>query len=699
MAEVERNVFVLEPRRQPPQGRFNLVAAVAVALVASLAYVVALTVGPAPSPTVAAAMFTAAPLLCLVALVVYWASGREPGEAAVRWAGGGLAVCFTALTLQYISFPTVSSGGGPLRTDVQSSAALYLLFHLALYAAAAAGAAQAPTTWVRSFVVTGCVLSFALAGNLVPLPLLIVDSILFTPLLTAVEIALAVLGGFATLAWAARAGQSTTPLAGWFAVALALSVADVVLNAATGSRFDPVWWSSLSLRVATFTVLAFGGLAFLLRDRKRFAGYTESELLRRESQLTVTGRITDALMANAVLLSRASSPGDVADALADSVRALTGCPRVLVIADGAPNGMVLLASRGYDEASLAVLDQLLHNPGTAASGLLHRERSFYAVGGEAIHRGCPLLAGIPADSASARMAVLPMLAAGVVRGMVAASADVVREWNDTDRAVLGALAAQGGPALARAAAHEQEHHNAEVLQRSLLPPSLPTAPGLQIACRYLPGDSAATVGGDWYDVEVLPDERVLLTVGDVVGKGIRAAAVMGMLRQSARALARVEPNPATVFDRLDGVSAELGDSGFATVLGVLFEPSTGSVTLSSAGHPPALHAGSDAAVTRLDAALAPPIGTPLGPRPQHTVPVAAGDYLVLYTDGLVESRGRTIDDGIAELMRGVQHAVSGGMSPEELAEHVLTLRRHTDDVALVVARVREDGTTTRRPAR
>src|SRR5512134_1479909 len=121
MPELERDVFVLEPRRDRPQGRFNLVAGVAVALAAALAYFAALTVRSVPPPSAAASLFTAGPVLCLVALVVYWSVSRDRAEPAVRWAAAGLAVCLAALTLQYISFPIVSPAGGPFGTDVDSS--------------------------------------------------------------------------------------------------------------------------------------------------------------------------------------------------------------------------------------------------------------------------------------------------------------------------------------------------------------------------------------------------------------------------------------------------------------------------------------------------------------------------------------------------------------------------------------------------
>jgi serine phosphatase RsbU (regulator of sigma subunit) len=691
MAELGRDVFVLEPRRDRPQGRFNLVAGLAVAVVASLAYVLALTVRSLPSPSVAAALFTAGPVLCLVALIIYWSVTSDLTEPAARWAAAGIAVSFVALTLQYISFPIVAADGGVFGTGVQSSAALYLLFHFALYAGAAVGAAGLSPRWVGPFVLGGAATALAIALDLVPLPVLIDAQVVFTPLVRGLDGVLLVMGAVATLGWVRRAGRTTTPLAGWFGVGLALSLAELGLNAAAAQRYDAVWWSSLSLRVATFGVLAFGAVGFLLRDRRRFSGYTESELHRRESQLTATGRVTDALMANAVLLSRATTPRDVADTLAESVCALTACQRVLVLEARTPLGMTVLASRGYDPASLAVLEELLADPATRAERLVGRNHPFYEVGREPILARYPLLDRIPAEAGVRRMAVVPMEAAGVVRGTVSVSSDEHREWNATDRAVLAALAAQGGPALARASLHAQEHHNAEVLQRSLLPPTVPTAPGLEISCRYLPGDSAATVGGDWYDVEVLPDRRVLLTVGDVVGKGIRAAAMMGMLRQSARALARVDPGPGQVLDRLDEVGVELGDQAFATVLGILWDPTTSCIRTSRAGHPPAVLVRGNGHAVRLDAGLSPPIGSPVGSRSEHTVPVQAGDHLVLYTDGLVESRDVSIDEGIDDLIREAERGVAAGMSTDELADHLLALRRHEDDVALLVARVREVG--------
>jgi GAF domain-containing protein/anti-sigma regulatory factor (Ser/Thr protein kinase) len=267
-------------------------------------------------------------------------------------------------------------------------------------------------------------------------------------------------------------------------------------------------------------------------------------------------------------------------------------------------------------------------------------------------------------------------------------------WSDAivlgsdDRVFLQTLAAQGAQALDRARHFELERSIAETLQRSVLPVALPRLAGAQIAARYLPGTHEVAVGGDWFDAVELPDDRVGLVVGDVVGKGVHAAASMGQLRNALRAISIERLKPPTALARLDRVASDALETSFATVVYAVADRNAGVLRFSSAGHPPPIVAYPDGRVEVLEDGRGLPLGTGLGPKyRQSVVELPAGSVVVLYTDGLVERRGRSIDEGIKGLVEAVEAAPRDA---EQLLEHVLeTLvagADRADDVAILAAR-------------
>ncbi|WP_307875029.1 PP2C family protein-serine/threonine phosphatase [Frankia nepalensis] len=194
------------------------------------------------------------------------------------------------------------------------------------------------------------------------------------------------------------------------------------------------------------------------------------------------------------------------------------------------------------------------------------------------------------------------------------------------------------------------HAVAEMLQRSLLP-EMPTVPGLTFVARYLPASDTARVGGDWYDVLSLPDGRVGLAIGDVMGHDLPAAAAMAQLRSTLRAYAWELVGPGEVLERLDRLAQGLAMDSFATVFYAILEPNTsGGATLSyaNAGHlPPLLCAAGGGPVHRLSDAHSLLLGvSDIGARDEASVALPPGSTLLLYTDGLVEQRGRDVEDGI-----------------------------------------------------
>jgi signal transduction histidine kinase/DNA-binding response OmpR family regulator len=257
--------------------------------------------------------------------------------------------------------------------------------------------------------------------------------------------------------------------------------------------------------------------------------------------------------------------------------------------------------------------------------------------------------------------------------------------------VLTQLARLVGLRLANARLYETEHRIASTLQHSMLPQSLPRVPGALVAGRYVPGSDEAKVGGDWYDVIVGPDGGLFLVIGDVVGKGVQAAAGMGQLRNALRAYLLEGYDCGTALSRLNRLVDTLGRRQFATVLCVGFDPRTRRMTYSSAGHPsPVLIEQGKTGTFLYDSALGPPIGA-LGTvsYPTRETWLSAGTRLLLYTDGLIEDRRQGIDSGLAELTADVADPTGhvDDLLDRLLAKAARQTRR--DDIALVVLEVTE----------
>jgi PAS domain S-box-containing protein len=238
--------------------------------------------------------------------------------------------------------------------------------------------------------------------------------------------------------------------------------------------------------------------------------------------------------------------------------------------------------------------------------------------------------------------------------------------------------------------YQREHTIAETLQRSLLPERLPRIEGMEIAARYLPAGQGAAIGGDWYDALELPDGRVALVVGDVVGHGLRAAAVMGQLRNAFRAYGISESSPAEVMSRVNRLVMSSEDEVMATVLYLVLDRENGELTFASAGHPPPLVLAADG-VSFLEGGRAVPIGAvePVLFREASAV-LPPGAALLLYTDGLVERRDEPLEsrlDALAETAAGADNGLEG-LCDAVLAGVIGPERMPSDDVALLAVRPR-----------
>jgi PAS domain S-box-containing protein len=284
---------------------------------------------------------------------------------------------------------------------------------------------------------------------------------------------------------------------------------------------------------------------------------------------------------------------------------------------------------------------------------------------------------------------LPLLASGAPLGALRFSFTRPRKITDEERVFLEALAGQCALALERATMFEREHTTAETLQRSLLPDRLPTVPGIILEASYLPVTRNMEIGGDWYDAFRLPDGKLAVAAGDVMGKGLTAAAGMGRVRNALRALALTDPRPAAVLAGLDRlfIATELEEQ-VTTVAYLVLDPASGDGMAGSAGHLPPLMLSVDSPPW-LDRSEA---GTPLGwasPRHQYAFRLPPGNTAVLYSDGLVENRRRGLDTGLDELVAVAAQAPAQAMEDpamllEYLLNRMLTGYEQDDDVTVLV---------------
>ncbi len=285
------------------------------------------------------------------------------------------------------------------------------------------------------------------------------------------------------------------------------------------------------------------------------------------------------------------------------------------------------------------------------------------------------------------MLVVPLSARGTVLGILKLLRLPDRDpFDEGDAATLKELAARAALSLDNARLHRAESRVATTLQRSMIPTRPPQIPGVQIAHRYLPGDSRAEVGGDWFDAIQLPGSRVALVVGDVMGHGIHSAAAMGRFRTAMQTLAALDLPPGQLLRHLDNLAHKLGDDHLATCLYAVYDPINRTCELASAGHVPPVLVHPDGTGELLEIPAGAPIGVGGVPFVAKTIDVSDGSMLVLCTDGLVEVRGGDIGAGLAALCGNL---IDPRQSPEEACDVVLD-RLHSDDrkddVALLVAR-------------
>ncbi|MFI1647466.1 SpoIIE family protein phosphatase [Streptomyces avidinii] len=284
--------------------------------------------------------------------------------------------------------------------------------------------------------------------------------------------------------------------------------------------------------------------------------------------------------------------------------------------------------------------------------------------------------------------MIPLIARDMVLGVATFyRTGPVGPFGSDDVTLAGELAARAAISIDNARLYHHEHETAVVLQRSMLPQHITPPPGIEIAHRYLPASDVNEVGGDWYDVLHLSGGRAALIIGDVMGHGIAAAAVMGRLSATVRALGRLDMPPTALLHQLEATLADLSDPMLATFLYVVCDPATGHCTVTRAGHPPPAVVQPDGTVYLVNT----PPGVPLGVGgisfTTTDISLPPGSLLVLYTDGLIEARSRDIDERLGELtglLSGPQQSLDHLC--DSLIAHLVPASAD-DDIALLAARI------------
>jgi len=287
---------------------------------------------------------------------------------------------------------------------------------------------------------------------------------------------------------------------------------------------------------------------------------------------------------------------------------------------------------------------------------------------------------------------VPLIARGAVVGCaVFARAPFSPAFSPSDIVLAQELASRAAVCIDNARLYHRERRTALALQRGLLPGQPRVPPQIEVAQRYLPV-GASVVGGDWHDIVPLAGGGAALIVGDAMGHGPEAAAVMVQLRTAAHTLADLELPPAEVLRRLDRMAAEMPAALFATCIYTVINPAGNSCVAAQAGHLPPLLISPDGQAETLGLPPGLPLGLGDDTFEATEVSLPPGATLALYTDGLVESRARPLDDGLAALRHELSTVLAKpGTTLGSACETVTqALREHgEDDITLVLARIRQ----------
>jgi sigma-B regulation protein RsbU (phosphoserine phosphatase) len=423
------------------------------------------------------------------------------------------------------------------------------------------------------------------------------------------------------------------------------------------------------------TVVRMAGIGHDVTEQRE----AERQAATAETAIGMAQRIADLQLITEAALSHLALEDLLPELLARICQALDVEDAALLLMDSDGETLVLRAARGIGHEEIGFRLAV----GGGFAGRVAAERKTLVIL-EAAHRyvASPALKEARMES----IAGAPLFVRDEVLGVLHVGSLHERRFTSDEVGLIELAAERAALAIDHARVYERERTVAETLQRALLPAKLPELPGMSAAVRYVPASDGVDIGGDWYDVIPLPGGDVGIVLGDVTGHGLEAAALMAQLRHGLRAYALENLTPAEIAERLDRLIYTPDLERLATLIYAVIAPDR-SMRFVNAGHLPPLIVSSDGSTRLLDKPGGLPIGCQAGPYTTQEAQLDPGDVLVLYTDGLVERRGESIDEGIARLRAAVATAPADA---HELADHVLRnllpWSGGEDDIALMTVR-------------
>jgi serine phosphatase RsbU (regulator of sigma subunit)/anti-sigma regulatory factor (Ser/Thr protein kinase) len=395
-------------------------------------------------------------------------------------------------------------------------------------------------------------------------------------------------------------------------------------------------------------------------------------------------RVTDVALAHL-------SPEALLDELLIRVREILDADTAAVLLlDEATDELVARAAKGLEEE----VEQGVRIPvGKGFAGRIAADRSPVII--RRVHQR-NVLNPILQEKGVRSLLGVPLLVHGRVLGVIHVGTLTERVFTEHDVELLQLVAERAALAL-HVRMYERERMMTETLQSVFLPEALPNVPGIRLASRYLPATTSAGIGGDWYDVFVVPSGEVALVIGDVAGHGLHAASVMGKIRNALRAYAVEAAAPGEVMTRLDRLMKPLGIEELVTLLYGVVDVGLSSFRFASAGHLPPVVVTRDRARFAEVEDVDPPLGIGRSHAfTEHVVPLEPGSSLLLYTDGLIERRDESLTDGLDRLRKAVASAWHAP-DPEAAIATVLSAlvgdERPPDDIALVLLQLEQEPTS------
>jgi serine phosphatase RsbU (regulator of sigma subunit)/anti-sigma regulatory factor (Ser/Thr protein kinase) len=414
----------------------------------------------------------------------------------------------------------------------------------------------------------------------------------------------------------------------------------------------------------------------------------EEELVAEIRRLSVAERVGQRaarLQRTTAALARSRTPQDVAGVVvSEGVAALGASGGALLVPAGDGEHITVPGVVGYAEDLVGALRSERMDAPLPAATALRTGEAIWLESREDRDERFPVLSAFEASSLA--MCAVPLLVGDRLLGALRFSFDTRKLFDEDERSFVLALAALTAQTLQRTELYESERQATLELQRALLPQLVSGMPGWDVAAHYSPA-GGQEAGGDFYDVIPLPDGRLAAVVGDVMGRGLEAAAAMAQIRSTIRAYAVDNPNPAVVFHRIDGFFQVLELEQLVTAVYFLVDSIGSRVQIASAGHlPPLLVTADRCEVVPVEGGL--PFGVVSDERYVTTIDLAPGASVVAITDGLVERRGEDIDLGLARLLEACEGA--GGLNASDLLSLVVGAssaeRMHDDDVTVLVLR-------------